>query len=588
VVPMTDEALAAGPGQAAVKPASLPGASTARLGERMVSRGLISEQQLRQALEVQERSRAFLGQTFVDLGFISAEILGSVLAADFGVPYVDLLAARPDPAVVKLLPEHVIREARAIPLWLNGDNLTVAMIDPLDVGAIDTIHGITGKRVLPLITMEWELQRTINDYFDAYSRTSEALHDLETETTEADRARLARADLASAGDAPIVRLVDSLLEGAIAVRASDIHFEPSERGLRVRYRVDGRLMEQAEIPRSQRSAVSARLKVLCLMDITETRRPQDGRMPYDHHGRVFDLRVSSVPTVFGEKIVLRILDKASVMVPLAKLGFTPEQQRRFEALIRQPHGMVLVVGPTGSGKSTTLYSALNVLNDTTRNIMTLEDPVEYNVLGLNQVQVNTRIGLNFASGLRAFVRQDPDVILVGEIRDRETAEMAVQASLTGHLMLSTLHTNSAVGTISRLANLGVDRFLIGQALAGIVSQRLVARVCAHCAEEYRPRIEVLEAVGISPEEASSIPFRRGRGCRTCHGRGYLGRIGVFEVLVLDEPFRLLIMRGASEGEIEAHARQAAMASLRDSAFAAVRASLTTPEEMGRIVLTKEV
>jgi type II secretory ATPase GspE/PulE/Tfp pilus assembly ATPase PilB-like protein len=276
-----------------------------------------------------------------------------------------------------------------------------------------------------------------------------------------------------------------------------------------------------------------------------------------------------------------------VMVPLARLGFPPAEQQRYETMIRQPHGMVIVVGPTGSGKSTTLYSSLNILNDSKRNIMTLEDPVEYNIPGLNQVQVNSRIGLTFASGLRSFVRQDPDVILVGEIRDRETAEMAVQASLTGHLMLSTLHTNSAVGAIPRLANLGVDPFLVAQALAGVVSQRLVARICPHCSAEYSPHPEVLDAVGITPLEARAIRFRRGAGCRACHGRGFLGRIGLFEVLTLNDDLRRIIMRGAPDTELQAAAERCGLRSIRESALAMVRAGTTTPEEMGRVVLTKE-
>jgi type IV pilus assembly protein PilB len=558
-----------------------------RLGERLVRQGLISPQQLQQALDVQARSSAFLGQILVDLGFVSAAAMGSLLALDFGVPYIDLLSVRPDPQAVALVPEHVMRTAQAIPIRFSGDHLELAMVDPLDVSAIDTIHGLTGKRISPRLTMAWELQRTVNDFFDAYTRTSEALQALETEETEAGRNRRAHADLVVASEAPIVRLVDSLLESAVALKASDIHFEPHETGIRVRFRVDGTLLEQAEIPRPQQPAVVARLKVLCLMDITESRRPQDGRMRYDNHGRSFDLRVSSVPAVCGEKIVLRILDKSTVMVPLARLGFLPDQQKSFEAMIRQPHGMVIVVGPTGSGKSTTLYSALNLLNDQTRNIMTLEDPVEYNVRGLNQVQVNTRIGLTFASGLRAFVRQDPDVILVGEIRDRETAEMAVQASLTGHLMLSTLHTNSAVGTIARLANLGIDPFLIAQSLSGVISQRLVARVCAHCAQDYHPTPLVLQSVGIDSKEARGIRFKRGAGCRTCRGRGYMGRSGVYEVMRVDDDLSALIMRGAPEPELQEAAERKGMRSLRDSAMIAVRAGLTTPEEMGRVVLSRE-
>lgn len=557
------------------------------LGEQLVAKGLLTEQQVRQALEVQSRTDSFFGQILVDLGFVSATTIGTLLAQSFGVRYVDLLAIQPDPTAVALVPEEVIRATQAIPLRITGDILEVAMADPLDVAAIDRIHLLSGKRIVPLLTMSGELQRTINDLFDANTRASEVLQELETGVAEAQRAHFTRAQVASANEAPIVRLVDTLIESAVALRASDIHFEPQENGLRVRYRVDGTLLDQTEIPRAQMAATLARLKVLCVMDITESRRPQDGRMRYDNHGRMFDVRVSSVPTVYGEKLVLRILDKSTVLVPLAKLGFLPEAQQQFEGLIQQPHGMVLVVGPTGSGKSTTLYSSLNLLNDSKRNIMTLEDPVEYNVVGLNQIQVNPRVGLTFASGLRAFVRQDPDVILVGEIRDHETAEMAVQASLTGHLLLSTLHTNSAVGTVSRLANLGIDNFLIAQALSGIVSQRLVARVCVHCAVDYTPEPELLLAVQISPEEARGIRFKRGRGCRACHGRGYAGRLGIYEVLVLDQALKRLIMRGASDEELETVAMRQGMHTLRVSAMTAVRAGITTPEEMGRVVLMKE-
>lgn len=561
--------------------------SAPRLGERLVAEGVISTQQLQQALETQQRQDAFLGQVLVDLGFVTAPIIGQVLARNFSVPYVDLLAVRPDPAAVGLVPEHVIRTLKAIPLRVVGETVEVAMVDPLDVSAIDQIHAYTKKHVRPCLSMSWELNRTINDLFDAYARTSQAIQELEKEQSEADQGRRSRSEVGGITDAPIVRLVDSIVESAIAQRASDIHFEPHEAGLRVRFRVDGTLQEQTEIPISQQPAVIARMKVLCTMDITESRRPQDGRMRVEQHGAVLDFRASSVPTVFGEKLVLRILDKSSVMVPLAKLGFLPAAQHRFEGLVRQPHGMVIVVGPTGSGKSTTLYSALNLLNDTTRNIMTLEDPVEYNVRGLNQIQVNSRIGLTFASGLRSFVRQDPDVILVGEIRDRETAEMAVQASLTGHLMLSTLHTNSAVGTIARLANLGVDPFLIAQALSGVVSQRLLAKVCIHCAHDYHPSRETLEAVGISAAEAASIRFRKGTGCRTCRGRGYLGRVGLYEVMVVDDEMRRLIMRNAPESELQQVAERNGMQSLRECALVAVRAGITTPEEMGRVVLAQE-
>lgn len=559
-----------------------------RLGERLIESEMLTEQQLQQALEVQSRSDNFLGQILVDLGFVSASAIGTLLAAQWGMRYVDLMTIQPHTEAVALVPESVIRATQAVPLRVVGNTIDVAMVDPLDVAAIDKINLLTGRRVVPLLTMSGELQRAINDLFDAHARTSEVLQELETETSEAERARQTRVEVASASEAPIVRLVDSIIESAVALRSSDIHFEPQEFGLRVRYRVDGILLDQTEIPRTQMQAMIARIKVLCMMDITESRRPQDGRMRYDSHGRLFDVRVSSVPTVYGEKLVLRILDKSTVLVPLAQLGFTRGAQQQFENLIRQPHGMALVVGPTGSGKSTTLYSSLNLLNDSKRNIMTLEDPVEYNVPGINQIQVNPRVGLTFASGLRAFVRQDPDVILVGEIRDQETAEMAVQAALTGHLLLSTLHANSAVGTISRLKNLGVDSFLIAQALSGVVSQRLVARVCTKCAADYIPEAEVLQAVRISPDEARGIRFKRGRGCRTCHGRGYSGRMGLFEVLPIDNLIKRLIMQDAPEAEIEQAAARHGMQTLREAAMLAVRAGIITPEEMGRVVLTKEV
>ena len=558
------------------------------LGELLIYSGIVTAEQVRQALNVQTRSNAFLGQVLVDLGSASAQTVGQHLARHFGVCYVDLQGVQPDPEAVKLVPEETVRASQFIPFRLVGDTLEVAMADPLDVSAIDTIHLITGKRVVPLLTMSGELQRTINDFFDAGARTSKALQELETETSEEDRSRRTGAETAAASEAPIVRLVDSILESALAIRASDIHFEPQEWGLRVRYRVDGTLIDHAEIPRAQRPAVIARLKVLCVMDITESRKPQDGRMRYEQHNRAYDIRVSSVPTVNGEKIVLRILDKAAVLVPLSMLGFLPDQQRKFEGMIRQPHGMILVVGPTGSGKSTTLYASLNLLNDATRNIMTLEDPVEYNVPGLNQIQVNPRVGLTFASGLRSFVRQDPDIILVGEIRDSETAEMAVQAALTGHLLLSTLHTNSAIGTMARLNNLGLDPFLIAQALSGVISQRLVAKICSQCRTEYRPDPEALRAMRISPQEAADTRFRKGRGCRSCHQRGYSGRMGVYEVLPIDDAMRRLIMRSASEEELQAAAEQCGMMSLRDSTLTAVRAGFTTAEEMARVALSREV
>ncbi len=556
------------------------------LGELLIRRGLVTEQQVLQAMEVRQRTRSFIGQILVDLGFIRADVIGPIIASRLGVRYIDLLDSPPDPDAANLLSEEVMRSSRVIPYKVYNGTVEVAMVDPLDVAAIDRVAALTGRRVIPLLTMMGEFQTVLNDLYDVQARTSGVLHELEREAAEQEPTPVARAVLAAAAETPIVRLVESIMESAIALNASDLHFEPQETGLRVRFRVDGTLINHTNIPVNQIAAVTARVKILCSMDVTENRRPQDGRMRYDNHGTSYDIRASSVRTVYGEKIVLRVLDKSSVLVPLARLGLLPEQQKLVDALFLQPHGMVLVVDPTGSGKSTTLYSALNMLNDTKRNIMTLEDPVEYNVAGLNQVQVNPKIGVTFASGLRTFVRQDPDVILVGEIRDSETAEMAVQASLTGHLLLSTLHTNSAVGTITRLTNLGLDPFLVAQSLSGAISQRLCAKVCPQCAEVYQPRAELLEAVGISPEEAAEMNFRRGRGCRICQGRGVSGRTAVFEILMVDEDMRSLILRQASEDELFRAARDRGMITLREAALRLVRTGVTTLEEMWRVVLTR--
>lgn len=573
-----------------IQAATSPKLPEGRIGDLLIQKGVLSKEQLKQALEVQRQTGAFLGQVLTDLGFVTPEAIGELLAQISRVRYVDLSQVHPQPEVVALLPEEMIRLSQVLPLRLHADILEVAMVDPLDVATIDRIHDITGRRVRPFLTMVSELNRLVNELFDAGKRTSAALQELnqngDNYETDEERARRVRAEMAAVSEAPIVRLVDSVLESAVSQRASDIHFEPQDRFLRIRLRVDGHLNTHADVPRSQQAAILARIKVLCQMDITEARRPQDGRLAYDYHGRIYDLRVSSVPTVNGEKIVLRILDKSAILVPLANLGFHSDQLAQVETLIHQPHGMIVVVGPTGSGKSTTLYAAMNMLNDNTRNIMTLEDPVEYYVPGLNQIQANPRLGLTFAAGLRAFVRQDPDVILVGEIRDLETAEMAMQASLTGHLLLSTLHTNTAVGTITRLTNLGLDPFLVAQSLSGVISQRLIARVCSQCAVPYEPAPDVLRGVRIAPEQTVDWTFRRGMGCRQCSGRGYRGRVGIFEVLTICDELRHLIIRGAPEAELHAAAVQDGMKSLWLSAAEAVRQGITTLEEMGRAVLEK--
>lgn len=560
---------------------------TQRLGDRLLRRGVITETQLQQALEAQRRHNGFLGQILIDLGFVTGSDIGSVLAEDFGLSYVNLTDFHPDPEVLALVSEELVRATQTLPVRLRGDVLDVAMVDPLDVASIDQIYQATGKRINPMLAMAHEFQRAANMLFSSSGRTAEALEALEAEDQASEPSRTGRHETGASVDAPIVKLVQSIFQTAAAMGASDIHLEPNARGLRVRYRIDGSLTEFTEVPTSQRAALIARVKVLCEMDITESRRPQDGRLQFEDHGKATDVRVSSVPTPYGEKIVMRLLNKSAVLVPLTKLGFQADEQLRVESLIRQPHGMILVVGPTGSGKSTTLYACLNILNEATRNIMTLEDPIEYDVDGLNQVQVNSRIGLTFASGLRTFVRQDPDVIFVGEVRDGETAEIAIQASLTGHLLLSTLHTNSAVGSIARLVNLGLDPFLIGQALSGVVSQRLVAKLCEQCAEDRAVEAEFLRAVGVSREEAKGARFRVARGCRSCHYRGYAGRVGVFEVLLIDETMQRLIRGNASDAELQRAAEVGGMRSIRSSALRLAQSGTISLEEMARVVRMAE-
>ncbi|MFN3652772.1 MAG: GspE/PulE family protein [Armatimonadota bacterium] len=556
------------------------------VAERLLQTGAINRTQFDQGIENYTRTSRFIGDTLIDIGAVSAEQVGQALEEIYQVPFVDLVDVTPEPAAIALLPEEFARQKSVVPLRKIGSRLEVALTDPLDLDLLDEIALRTNCHVLPRISLPREILRSINQEYDARVRATAAIQALQSSSDASDS--VSDLDLSSQVQAaPLIRLVDSLLQAAIGAQASDIHFEPQADSLRVRFRIDGVLSEQAVIPKNQQAAVLSRLKLMCHMDIAENRKPQDGRMSFDDHGRGYDLRASTMPTLHGEKMVLRILDKSSILVPLERLGFLPDQLEGWRSMIHRPHGLILVVGPTGCGKTTTLYASLNAVNQTAQNITTIEDPVEYFIPGINQTQVNPRAGITFANGLRALLRQDPDVIMVGEIRDEETAEIAVQAALTGHLVLSTIHTNSASGTIARLANMGIDPFLIASALAGISSQRLVGRVCPHCAEEYEPEPEVLERLGVPPEYVRDWHFRRGVGCRTCLNRGYLGRIGLYEVLLTDDRLRQLIMRNASAGELEAAAMDSGMRPLAESAWDAVRKGLTTVAEVARVVLMQE-
>jgi type IV pilus assembly protein PilB len=556
--------------------------SSLRLGERLASEGWVTPEQIEAALEVKRRTSGFLGETMLEMGFVTAAQLGSVLEAIYGVPYVDLAATVIEPEAVALVPEKLARQKLFLPLRLEQDRLITAMVDPLDLCAADELRLISGKRVAPVVTTERELKRAFYEHFNPLTEAHDALDALRADPSYTTEQRPSRAVEAGIDDAPVVRLANSILHGAIGAEASDIHLEPQEEGLRVRYRVDGMLQEHMLVPRAQQAAVLSRIKIIADMDIAETRRPQDGRAALCVNDREFDLRVSSLLTVHGEKIVLRVLNKENISVPLEKLGFLPDQLRDYEALIRRTYGMILVTGPTGSGKSTTLYATLSHLN-----ITTIDDPVEYQRPGINQTQVNPRAGLTFATGLRTLVRQDPDIILVGEIRDRETAEVAIQAALTGHVVFSTLHTNTAAGAIMRLTNMDVEPFLIASAVVGVVAQRLARRVCPRCAESYQPGRELLEELRLDLEEHGTARFKRGRGCRHCGGAGYRGRTAVHEVLRMTETLRAEVLRRRSTEELDTLAVREGMRSLRSSAVQKVLMGITTPEEVARVVCAEE-
>jgi type IV pilus assembly protein PilB len=555
-----------------------------RLGERLVADGIVTPGQVEEAVAAKRQSGGFLGETLLGLGHVTPAQLGAVLEQIYDVPYLDLSAVSIDPAAVALVPESLARQKLILPIRIEDERLIVAMVDPLDLCAADELRRITGKRVTPVVTTERELQRAFYEQFDPLTKAHDALDALRADPSYTpDR----RADLpeetAAVTDAPVVRLATSILHGAIAAGASDVHLEPQEEGLRVRYRVDGMLQEHMVVPRAQQAAVLSRIKIMGNMDIAETRRPQDGRAIISESGRDFDLRISSLPTVHGEKIVLRVLNKESISVSLEKLGFLPDQLREYETLIRRTYGMILVTGPTGSGKSTTLYATLSRLNQPHLNIMAIEDPVEYQLPGINQTQVNARAGLTFAGGLRTLVRQDPDIILVGEIRDRETAEVAIQAALTGHLVFSTLHTNTAAGAIMRLTNMEIEPFLIASAVVGVVAQRLVRRVCSRCAESYQPGPDLLRELRLDPEEHPGARFARGQGCRHCTNTGYRGRTAIHEVLPMSEALRAEVLRRRSTEEMDALAVQEGMRSLHSSAVQKVLQGMTTPEEVARVV-----
>ena len=564
-----------------------------RLGELLLKAGLVTSDQLAEATNAQRNQGGRVGSHLVNLGHLEEHQLVDFLSRHFGVPSVDLRHIDLDDAVLNIIPADVARKYTVLPVSKTGARVTIAMIDPTNVFAMDDIKFMTGYDVEPVVASEPALRAAIDRYYGSthaveLKRVMDSLEgqteqDLEVleEEEEVDLEALEE----GAEDAPVVRLVNIIMTDAIKRGASDIHIEPYEKEFRVRYRIDGVLYEMMNPPLKLREAIISRTKIMSKLDIAEKRLPQDGRIKIKTRvfGRAKDLdfRVSVLPTLFGEKIVLRLLDKDNLNLDLTKLGFEAESLRVFENAILQPYGMVLVTGPTGSGKTNTLYSALSRLNNTDVNIITAEDPVEFNLHGINQVQMKEVIGLNFAAALRSFLRQDPDIILVGEVRDFETAEVAIKAAMTGHLVLSTLHTNDAPSTVNRLMNMGVEPFLVATSVHCVVAQRLVRKVCRSCKEPVQSSPAALMNIGFSEAEASTLQLFRGRGCDRCSNTGYKGRTGLYEVMAIGEEVRELILSGASAYELRQKALQQGMISLRQSGLDKIRSGTTTVEEVMR-------
>ena len=595
---------------------------SAKLGEILVRENLISPQNLREALDYQREHGGRLSFNLVKLGLISDDMITAVLSRQYGIPSVNLDLFNIEPVVLRLIPQEVAQKHSVLPLSRVGATLTLAMVDPTNVFAMDEVKFMTGLNVEPVLVNERSVQQAIAKYYGT-SREIELASTVEDASVENSgknssngSGAITHADLVSldsidfdtgqtedvevledneeidlstlsrmSEDAPVVRLTNVLLVDSLRRGASDIHIEPYEKELRIRFRIDGVLYDVMHPPLKMRDALISRVKIMSKLDISEKRLPQDGRIKIkvkvDSRSRELDFRVSTLPTLFGEKVVLRLLDKQNLMLDMTKLGFEPESLQKFQRNIAKPYGMVLVTGPTGSGKTNTLYSALQSLNTVDTNIMTAEDPVEFNLMGINQVQMKEQIGLNFAAALRAFLRQDPNIVLVGEIRDFETAEIAIKAALTGHLVLSTLHTNDAPSTISRLMNMGIEPFLVATSVNLIQAQRLIRRICKECKQEHPMPVEALIEVGLSADEAKSMKTYKGKGCSTCNHTGYKGRIGLYEVMEITDELRELILIGASALELRKKAIDDGMITLRESGLYKIREGVTTIEEVVR-------
>ncbi len=569
-----------------------PGEATSRknfkklqpIGEILIGRGLLSREQLEESLKKQKETSKRLGEILVEDGVISQDQLNSALAERLGVESIGLEENDIDTLAATMIPEKLARRYGALPVkFLDENTLQVAMVDPTNVFAIDDLRMMTGYDIKPAIA-------TAEDVFNQISRIHRLGDTVDEDDAESGLEEEEEGESVTdirdvASEAPIIKLVNGVISQGVDERASDIHFEPQEKELVIRYRVDGVLHEVMSVPKRMQAGVLSRLKVMADIDIAERRIPQDGRIGLSVGGKPIDIRVASMPTVYGEKIVLRLLDKSSVLLDLADLGFSQVALERFETSFKKPYGAILVTGPTGSGKSTTLYATLNVLNSKEKNIITVEDPVEYRLSGINQTQINPKAGLTFASGLRAILRSDPDIVMVGEIRDKETAQIAIESALTGHMVLSTLHTNDAPGALTRLTEMGIEPFLTASAIECVLAQRLARKLCPECKEEYKPTDEALRQNDF-PEEVigQNISLFRPKGCHRCNNTGYKGRMGIYEVMLVSEAIERLTVERKSADEISRVAQAEGMVTLRADGIQKVIEGRTSVEEIGRVIL----
>src|SRR5512133_309403 len=578
-----------------ISPSNVPGGhmQSNRLGEILVKNNLIDRVQLEKALEEQKLSggQTRLGSVLVKQNLISEQNLTSFLSKQYGVPTVNLADYEIDAAVIKLIQPEVVQKYQLVPVNRAGATLIVAVSDPSNLFAIEDIKFMTGYNIEMVVASERDIKASIDKYYDQSASLADVMSDLDVEDLEivGDEEQVDVGSLERATeDAPVVKMVNAILQDAIRKKASDIHIEPYEKLFRVRYRIDGILYEVMKPPLKLKNAITSRIKIMAELDIAERRLPQDGRIKIKlGGGKDMDFRVSCLPTLFGEKIVMRLLDKGNLQTDLTKLGYEPEALKHFMRESHKPFGMVLVTGPTGSGKTVSLYSAIAELNKVSENISTAEDPVEFNFAGINQCQMHEDIGLNFAAALRSFLRQDPDIIMIGEIRDFETAEIAVKAALTGHMVLSTLHTNDAPATINRLLNMGIEPFLVASAVNLITAQRLARRVCAECKEPEEIPVQALIDAGVSSEEAPSYVCMKGKGCPVCNNTGYKGRVGFYQVMPMLEEIRELILNGANTAEIKRESMRLGIKYMRQSGLTKLQEGVTSFEEVLRVTISDD-